>query len=70
MSESGCPRCDNARAFYRDFMRVERDGGGMTWGGWYTCRMCWHKWDGVTASDDGVLPAGVVARERREGQDD
>ena len=70
MSDATCPRCDNARAFYRDFMRIKREKGGMAWGSWYVCRMCQHKWDGVTSSGDGVLPASVMARERQEGQDE
>lgn len=62
MPELACSRCDNARAFYRDFMRVRRKGGGVAWGSWYGCRVCGHRWDGVTVSSDGVLPADVVAR--------
>jgi len=56
MSDNGCPNCGNTSA-YRDFMRVQG-----VWACWYICRGCGHRFDGITASDDGVLPAGVVAR--------
>jgi len=66
MSET-CPRCLSVRV-YRETQRVPRcayrdlTDPGMTQAGWYVCRGCWHKWDGITDTGDGVLPAGVVAR--------
>ena len=70
MIDTGCPRCDNVRAFWRDFTRIKRRDGGTTWGSWYVCRNidCACRFDGITASADGVLPAGVVAREKQEEQ--
>lgn len=59
-----CPRCDSARV-NREERRVKRTAGGWecwTYAGWWACTDCWHKWDGITDSGDGVLPDGVVAR--------
>jgi len=63
MNDAACPRCGGTR-IYRETRRVQCRTGGMTMAGWCTCRApgCWHKFDGITDSGHGVLPAGVVAR--------
>lgn len=72
MSDVTCPRCESSR-IYRETQRVKRyayrhvarpGARYKTWAGWYVCLngRCGHKWDGITDSGDGVLPAGVVAR--------
>ena len=74
MGEPTCPRCGSSRA-YREVKRVRcqrpdgtfatQDGWWkLTHAGWYVCKepACWYRWDGITDSGDGVLPAGVVAR--------
>jgi len=69
MPEPACPRCESSRV-YRETRRVPRCAyrdlidTGKTQAGWWACQRpgCWYKWDGITDSGDGVLPAGVVAR--------
>jgi hypothetical protein len=63
MAEPTCPRCGSIRV-YREEQRVPLCIGAMAVipAGWYSCRDCWYKWDGIIDGGRGMLPAGVVAR--------
>jgi rubredoxin len=60
-----CPKCGatGERVQYVS-ARVPVFVGGQTVGstlaGWWACLDCWHKFDGATDNENGVLPAGVA----------
>jgi DNA-directed RNA polymerase subunit RPC12/RpoP len=61
-----CPRCKST-TFARESGKASdpRTGIRNVAAYWNACTVCWHKWDGVAAGDDAILPAGVVARGAR-----